>query len=328
METAVGSSPAGEAHPKTTSNPFKGRDFLALADYTTEEIKQLLELGIELKRKQKAGEAYQPLAGKTLAMIFEKSSTRTRVSFEVGMTQLGGNALFLSKNDIQLGRGETIADTARTLSRYVDGIMIRTFAHKNVVELARNATVPVINGLTDLSHPCQAMADYMTILEKKGKLEGLKIAYIGDGNNMVHSLMVGAAKLGLHIAVASPAGYEPDAEVAEIAREAAAASGGKYTFHYDPKEAIEEADVVYTDVWASMGMEAEQQEREQAFKTFQVNAELTQYAKHDYLFLHCLPAHRGEEVTAEVIDGDHSVVFDQAENRLHAQKAILAALMG
>jgi ornithine carbamoyltransferase len=312
---------------EVTAN-FKGRDFLALADYTPDEIMRLIRLAVELKEKQKAGEVHHLLAGKTLAMIFEKSSTRTRVSFEVGMTQLGGNAIFLSRNDIQLGRGETVADTARTLSRYVDGIMIRTFAHKNVVELARNATVPVINGLTDLSHPCQALADYMTVFEKKGKLEGLKIAYIGDGNNMVHSLMVGAAKLGMHIAVASPAGYEPDAEVVGIARETAATTGGKYTFHYDPKEAIEGADVVYTDVWASMGMESEQQEREQAFKAFQVNTELTQYANPDYLFLHCLPAHRGEEVSAEVIDGEHSAVFDQAENRLHAQKAILASLMG
>lgn len=323
-ETKLETSPEQNAD----SNPFRGRDFLALADYTPEEIMRLIELGVELKRKQKAGEAYRPLAGKTLAMIFEKSSTRTRVSFEVGMLQLGGHALFLSKNDIQLGRGETIPDTARTLSRYVDGIMIRTFAHKNVVELARNATVPVINGLTDLSHPCQALTDYMTIYEKKGRLAGLKVAYIGDGNNMVHSLMVGGAKLGLHVAVASPAGYEPDAEIVGIARDTAQATGGKYTFHYDPKEAIRDADIVYTDVWASMGMEAEQQEREQAFKSYQVNAELTKLAKPDYLFLHCLPAHRGEEVTAEVIDGPHSVVFDQAENRLHAQKAILASLMG
>lgn len=319
---------SGEAVTNSGAGLFKGRDFLALADYTPEEIRQLIDLGIELKRKQKAGERFQPLAGKTLAMIFEKSSTRTRVSFEVGMLQLGGHALFLSKNDIQIGRGETIPDTARTLSRYVDGIMIRTFAHKNVVELARNATVPVINGLTDLSHPCQAMADYMTVLEKKGRLAGLKLAYIGDGNNMVHSLMVGGVKLGLHVAVASPAGYEPDAEIVGIAREAGSATGGKYTFHYDPREAIRDADIVYTDVWASMGMEAEQQEREQAFKSFQVNAELTALAKKDYMFLHCLPAHRGEEVTAEVIDGEHSAVFDEAENRLHAQKAILAALMG
>jgi ornithine carbamoyltransferase len=325
MEAALG-TPGETAALEAAS--LKGRDFLALADYAPEQIMRLLQLGVDIKKKQKAGESYKPLEGKTLAMIFEKSSTRTRVSFEVGMTQLGGNAIFLSKNDIQLGRGETIADTARTLSRYVDGIMIRTFGHKNVVELARNATVPVINGLTDLSHPCQAMADYMTVLEKKGALQGLKVAYIGDGNNMVHSLMVGAAKLGMHIAVASPAGYEPDAEVAKITLDVAKATGGKYTFHYDPKEAIADADVVYTDVWASMGMEAEQQEREQAFKPFQVNEELTKLAKPDYLFMHCLPAHRGEEVSAEVIDGPNSVVFDQAENRLHAQKAILAALMG
>lgn len=318
---------AGESAGMTTGS-FKGRDFLSLADYTSDEIMELIHLGIELKKKQKAGEVYEPLAGKTLAMIFEKSSTRTRVSFEVGMRQLGGHALFLSKADIQLGRGETISDTARVLSRYVDGIMIRTFAHKNVVELARNATVPVINGLTDLSHPCQALADYMTVYEKKGSLKGLKLAYIGDGNNMVHSLMVGGAKLGVHVAVASPAGYEPDAEVVEVALDIAKSTGGKYTFHYDPKEAIQDADVVYTDVWASMGMESEQQEREQAFKAYQVNAELTQYAKPDYMFLHCLPAHRGEEVSAEVIDGNHSAVFDEAENRLHAQKAILAALMG
>lgn len=307
---------------------FKGRDFLSLTDYTPEEIMDLIHLGIELKKKQKAGETYQPLAGKTLAMIFEKSSTRTRVSFEVGMYQLGGHALFLSKNDIQLGRGETIADTGRVLSRYVDGIMIRTFAHKNVVELARSSTVPVINGLTDLNHPCQALTDFMTIYEKKGDLKGLKLAYIGDGNNMVHSLMMGGVKLGMHVAVASPSGYEPDAEVVQSTLDAAAAAGGTYTFHYDPVEAIQDADVVYTDVWASMGMEAEQKEREQAFKDYQVNAELTKHAKPDYVFMHCLPAHRGEEVTEDVLEGSHSVIFDQAENRLHAQKAILAALMG
>ena len=323
-ETKVKISPDALAE----SNPFRGRDFLALADYSPDEILSLIEFGLELKRKQKAGEAYRPLAGKTLAMIFEKSSTRTRVSFEVGMLQLGGHALFLSKNDIQLGRGETIADTARTLSRYVDGIMIRTYAHKNVVELARNATVPVINGLTDLSHPCQALSDYMTIYEKRGRLAGLKLAFIGDGNNMVHSLMVGGTKLGLHVAVSSPAGYEPKAEIVRIAQEAAQAAGGKYTFHYDPRDAIRDADIVYTDVWASMGQEAEQQERELAFRSYQVNAELVQLAKPDYLFMHCLPAHRGEEMTAEIIDGPNSIVFDQAENRLHAQKAILAALMG
>lgn len=313
---------------QNNESALKGRDFLALADYTPEEIMYLIRLGIELKKKQKSGEIYEPLKGKTLAMIFEKSSTRTRVSFEVGVTQLGGSALFLSKNDIQMGRGEPIEDTARVLSRYVDGIMIRTFAHRNVVELARYSTVPVINGLTDLSHPCQALADYMTVLEYKGKLAGLKVAYIGDGNNMVHSLMMGAAKLGMHMAVASPEGYEPDAEVTRATKQTAALTGGSYTFYSDPKEAIKDADVVYTDVWASMGFEQEQKEREKAFANYQVNADLVRYAKPDYLFMHCLPAHRGEEVSADVIDGDNSIVFDQAENRLHAQKAIMAALMG
>jgi ornithine carbamoyltransferase len=306
---------------------LKGRDFLALVDYEPDEIRYLINLAIELKRKKKAGEVYQPLKGKTLGMIFEKSSTRTRVSFEVGMYQLGGHALFLSKNDIQLGRGETVWDSAQTLSRYLDGIMIRTFAHRNVIDLARGATVPVINGLTDLSHPCQALADYQTIFEKKGRLEGIKIAYIGDGNNMVHSLMMGAAKLGLHMAVASPEGYVPDEDVVELTRENLISTGGTLLITQDPKEAIADADVIYTDVWASMGFEAEQQEREGAFASFQVNEALVKYAKKDYLFMHCLPAHRGEEVSEDIIDGVHSIVFDQAENRLHAQKAIMAAIM-
>ncbi|GIQ70003.1 ornithine carbamoyltransferase [Xylanibacillus composti] len=306
---------------------LKGRDFLALVDYTPDEVRYLLDLGIELKRKQKAGELYQPLKGKTLGMIFEKNSTRTRVSFEVGMYQLGGHALFLSRNDLQLGRGETVWDTGQVMSRYLDGIMIRTFAHKNVVELARGATVPVINGLTDLSHPCQAMADYQTILEVKGSLEGVKLAYVGDGNNMVHSLMMGAAKLGLHIAVATPEGYEPDSEVLEMSQENAEQTGAKIEVLRDPKEAVNGADFIYTDVWASMGMEAEQEQRLQVFKNYQVNEELVKYAKPDYRFLHCLPAHRGEEVSQEIMDGSHSIVFDQAENRLHAQKAIMAAIM-
>ncbi|WP_159885458.1 ornithine carbamoyltransferase [Paenibacillus puerhi] len=306
---------------------LKGRDFIGLVDYTSEEIRYLIDLAIDLKKKQKAGEVYQPLKGKTLGMIFEKSSTRTRVSFEVGMYQLGGHALFLSKNDLQIGRGETIADTAQTMSRYLDGIMIRTYAHRTVIELARNATVPVINGLTDLSHPCQALADYQTVLEKKGRLEGLKVAYIGDGNNMVHSLLMGAAKLGVNFAVATPQGYEPDNEVLQLSRDAAVKTGASVQFTNDPKEAIADADVVYTDVWASMGFEAEQKEREIAFKQFQVNEELAKYAKSDYIFMHCLPAHRGEEVSEGVIDGAHSVIFDQAENRLHAQKAVMAAIM-
>jgi ornithine carbamoyltransferase len=306
---------------------LKGKDFLALADYTPEEIEYLIHYGIELKRKQKAREPHAVLAGKTLGMIFEKSSTRTRVSFEVGMYQLGGQALFLSKNDLQLGRGETVWDTAQTLSRYLDGIMIRTYEHRKVIDLARGATVPVINGLTDYAHPCQVMADYQTVLEKKGRLKGIKVAYIGDGNNMVHSLMVGASKLGMDFAIASPEGYDPDQEVIQNSKENAAHYGGSVLLTRDPREAIENADIVYTDVWASMGFEAEQQQREIAFKNYQINEDLVKYAKSDYLFMHCLPAHRGEEVSEGVIDGAHSIIFDQAENRLHAQKAIMAATM-
>lgn len=309
------------------ASQLKGRDFLTLDDYTPEEIRYLIDLSIELKKKQHAGEAYQPLKGKTLGMIFEKSSTRTRVSFEVGMYQLGGQALFLSKNDLQLGRGEPIWDTGQVMSRYLDGIMIRTFAHKNVVDLARSATIPVINGLTDLFHPCQAMADYQTIYEKKGRLEGLKVAYIGDGNNMAHSLMMGAAKLGVHFVVATPEGYEPDPEVVRLSVDFGVKHGAKIEVTTDAKQAVADADVIYTDVWASMGFEAEQQEREKAFHHYQVNESLVKYAKSDYLFMHCLPAHRGEEVSEAVIDGDRSVIYDQAENRLHAQKAIMAALM-
>lgn len=306
---------------------LKGRDFLMLVDFTQEELHYLIDLAIELKRKQKAGETHHLLKGKTLGMIFEKSSTRTRVSFEVGMYQLGGQGLFLSGNDLQIGRGETIWDTAQTLSRYLDGIMIRTFAHRKVVELARGATIPVINGLTDLSHPCQALADFQTITEKKGKLEGLKIAYVGDGNNMVHSLMMGAAKLGMHMSIATPVGYEPDSDIVRQTEANAAETGSKVVVCHDPKEAVADADIIYTDVWASMGQEAEQKEREAAFANYQVNDELVKYAKKDFQFMHCLPAHRGEEVSESVIDGDQSIIFDQAENRLHAQKAIMAAIM-
>ncbi|MCM3628126.1 ornithine carbamoyltransferase [Paenibacillus glycanilyticus] len=306
---------------------LKGRDFLMLVDYTPEEIRYLIDLAIDLKKKQKAGEVYQPLKGKTLGMIFEKSSTRTRVSFEVGIYQLGGQGLFLSGNDLQIGRGEPILDTAQVLSRYLDGIMIRTFAHRTVVELARGATVPVINGLTDLSHPCQALADYQTILEHKGRLEGLKLAYIGDGNNVVHSLMMGAAKLGVDISIATPEGYEPDPDLVKQSIEHAKETGARIELCRDPKEAVANADVIYSDVWASMGQEAEQKERELAFANYQVNEELAKYAKKDYLFMHCLPAHRGEEVSEGVIDGANSIIFDQAENRLHAQKAIMAAIM-
>ncbi|RAV03088.1 ornithine carbamoyltransferase [Paenibacillus sp. YN15] len=306
---------------------LKGRDFLDLEDFTSEELQYLLDYAIELKRKQKAGEVYQPLKGKTLGMIFEKSSTRTRVSFEVGMYQLGGHPLFLSRNDLQIGRGEPISDTAQVLSRYVDGIMIRTFAHTTLTDLAKYASVPVINALTDWSHPCQAMADYQTVLEHKGKLAGLKTAFIGDGNNMAHSLMMGAAKFGMHFAIAAPEGYLPDAEMTARSMTVAAATGGSVLVTGDIREAIADADIVYTDVWASMGFEEEQKIREKAFAEYQVNEELVKYAKPDYMFLHCLPAHRGEEVSAGVIDGPNSLIFDEAENRLHAQKAIMAAIM-
>ncbi|MGG3309137.1 ornithine carbamoyltransferase [Paenibacillus lautus] len=306
---------------------LKGRDMIELDEYSTEEIQFLLDSAIEIKRKQKNGEVYQPLKGKTIGLIFEKSSTRTRVSFEAGMFQLGGHALFLSKNDIQLGRGEPISDTAQVMSRYLDGLMIRTFGHDNVVNLAKYASIPVINGLSDMAHPCQVLADLQTVLEHKGKLKGLKMAFIGDGNNMAHSLLIGGAKMGMHVAVASPKGYEADASIVKLSEEIAAQTGGKITITQDPIEAAKDADVIYTDVWASMGFEEEQAQREAAFADYQVNEELVKAAQPDYLFLHCLPAHRGEEVSEGVIDGANSVIFDQAENRLHAQKALMVALM-
>lgn len=305
---------------------LKGKDLLTLADFSKEEITYLLELADQIKQKRKNKEVYEPLKGKILGMIFEKSSTRTRVSFEAGMYQLGGTALFLSSNDLQLGRGEPISDTAKILSGYLDGIMIRTFSQQDVVELAENATIPVINGLTDDFHPCQVLADLQTIKEEKGKLEGLKLAYIGDGNNMAHSLLIGCAKMGLNIAVASPKGYQPRQDIVELATSFAA--GTEVLVTEDPITAVKNADVIYTDVWASMGQEEEQKEREKAFIPYQVNKELVPHAKSDAIFMHCLPAHRGEEVTAEVIDGPNSVVFQEAENRLHAQKALMVALMG
>lgn len=305
-----------------------GRDFLTLADYSEAEIAYLLDLAAYLKKRHKAGEVDQPLKGKTLGMIFEKSSTRTRVSFEAGIYQLGGLGLFLSSSDIQIGRGEPIIDTAKVLSGYLDGIMIRTFAHETVEELAANASIPVINGLTDSFHPCQVLADLLTIQEVKGGLKGLKLAYIGDGNNMAHSLMLGAAKMGIDVTIAAPDGYQPDHAVTEQARLAARFHGSNVEVTADPEAAAENADVLYTDVWASMGQESEQKIREQAFNGFQVNSRLLSLARPDAVFLHCLPAHRGEEVTAEVIDGTRSAVFQQAENRLHVQKALMTALMG
>lgn len=316
-------TPCGQVQEMT----FKGRDMIELDDYTTVEIQYLLDSAIEIKRKQKNGEIYEPLKGKTIGLIFEKSSTRTRVSFETGMFQLGGHALFLSKNDIQLGRGEPISDTAQVLSRYLDGIMIRTFGHDNVINLARYASIPVINGLSDMAHPCQVLADLQTVLEHKGALKGLKMAFIGDGNNMANSLLIGGAKMGMHVSLASPDGYEPDERIVQLSREIAIETGAEITVKQDPVEAAKDADVIYTDVWASMGFEEEQKQREAAFASYQVNEELVKAAKPDYLFLHCLPAHRGEEVSEGVIDGANSVIFDQAENRLHAQKALMVALM-
>ncbi|WP_407272686.1 ornithine carbamoyltransferase [Radiobacillus sp. PE A8.2] len=305
---------------------LKGRDFLTLADYSKEEIAYLLELAAYLKTERKKGEEVQPLKGKTLGMIFEKSSTRTRVSFETGIYQLGGTGLFLSSKDIQLGRGEPISDTAKVLSGYLDGIMIRTFSQADVVELAKNASIPVINGLTDDYHPCQVLADMQTIIECKGNLEGLKIAFVGDGNNMANSLMIGAAIMGVDISIAAPKEYQPKQTFVNQAKQFV--TNNKVIVTDDPREAVKGADVIYTDVWASMGQESEQQKREQAFADFQVNDELMKLANAEAIFMHCLPAHRGEEVSAGVIDGGQSVVFQQAENRLHAQKALMAALMG
>jgi ornithine carbamoyltransferase len=304
------------------------KDLISLHDLSADEVKGLLELGLKLKKELKSGIPHHILKGKTLGMIFTKSSTRTRVSFEVGMTQLGGYPLFLSSNDIQLGRGETIHDTAKVLERYLDGIMIRTYAHSDVLELAEEANIPVINALTDLLHPCQVLADLMTTYEHKGKLEGLKLAYIGDGNNMAHSLMYGCAKAGMNCSIATPADYQCDAEVVENAKADFKESGKELVLTQDPVEAIKNADVVYTDTWVSMGQEAEKAERQRIFMPYQVNKELFAQADSEAVFMHCLPAYRGFEVTEDVIDGPQSVIFDEAENRLHAQKAVMATLMG
>lgn len=303
------------------------KDLISLHDLSAEEVKELLTLGLKLKDENKKGIKHHILKGKTLGMIFTKSSTRTRVSFEVGMTQLGGYPLFLSSNDIQLGRGESIHDTAKVLERYLDGIMIRTFAHSDVVELAEEASIPVINALTDLLHPCQVLADLMTAYEHKGRLEGLKLAYVGDGNNMAHSLMYGCAKAGLDCAIATPAQYRCDTEVVENAKNDFKVAGRSLILTEDPFEAVNDADVVYTDTWVSMGQESEKEEKIKVFGGYQVNKELFGTAKPDAVFMHCLPAYRGFEVTEDVIDGPQSVIFDEAENRLHAQKAVMATLM-
>ncbi len=300
------------------------RDFLSLKDFTEHETANLLSLAKQLKHSPRQTSDY--LRGKSVALIFQKPSNRTRVSFETGIYQLGGNAIYLGPDDISLGKREPTADVARTLCRYVDGIVARVFSHKDLLDLAKYATVPVINGLSDLSHPCQAMADIYTIYERFPKLKGLKMAYIGDGNNMTNSLMIACAKTGIDFYAATPAGYEPDKTYLEAARAAAKASGSVVEVLHSPQEAIKGAHVVYTDTWVSMGQEEETVERLKDFVGFQVNDELVSLADKNYIFMHCLPAHRGQEVAESIIDGAHSVIFDEAENRLHMQKAIMVFL--
>lgn len=307
---------------------LKGKDMLSIHDLSVDEVQEILALAAELKAKQKAGVEHHLLKGKTLGMIFEKSSTRTRVSFETGMYQLGGQALFLSSRDLQLGRGEPIKDTARVLSRYLDGIMIRTFGHDRVEELAEYASIPVINALTDLLHPCQVLTDLLTIKEHKGKdLKGLKMAYVGDGNNMTNSYMYGCAKVGMTFVAATPEDYRPDETVTKNAIADAKATGASITLVTDPKEAVKDADIIVTDTWASMGQEAEHDARKKIFAPYQVNQELLDEADKRVIVMHCLPAYRGEEITEDVFEANANVIFDEAENRLHTQKAIMALTM-
>lgn len=298
------------------------KHLLKLGDLTKDEIVKILDLADKLKYEKRNGIEHHLLKGKTLGMIFQKSSTRTRVSFEVGIFDLGGTALFLSPRDLQIGRGEVIQDTARVLSRFLDGIMIRTFEQKEVEDLAAFGNIPIINGLTDYCHPCQVLADLMTIRERKGKLEGLKMCFVGDGNNMANSLIVGGIKMGMEVSIACPDGYKPDADIMKWANE-----NGKFTCTSDIKEAAKGADVLYTDVWASMGQEEEFQERAKIFKDYQINSDLMTVANEGAMVLHCLPAHRGEEITAEIIEQHSDEIFEEAENRLHAQKAVMVLLM-
>ena len=298
------------------------KHLLKLMDLSTKEITEILNLADQLKYEKKNGIKHHILEGKTLGLIFEKSSTRTRVSFEVGMYDLGGNALFLSSRDLQIGRGEPVQDTARVLSRYLDGIMIRTFAQQEVEDLAKYGSIPIINGLTDYCHPCQVLADLMTIREHKGILAGKKLCYIGDGNNMTNSLIVGGIKMGMEVSVACPKGYEPDAELMKWASE-----NGTFTCTEDVFAAAKDADVLYTDVWASMGQEAEAEERKKIFKGYQINSDVMAVAHNDAMVMHCLPAHRGEEITDDVLEAHADEIFDEAENRLHAQKAVLVKCM-
>jgi ornithine carbamoyltransferase len=306
---------------------LKTRHYLSVTDFDREATERVLALAAELKAQLKQGTPHHRLSGRILAMIFEKPSTRTRVSFEAGIIQLGGQAIVLSSRDLQLGRGETVSDTAQVLSRYVNLIMARVFKHQTVLDLAQYGSVPVINGLSDLEHPCQALGDLLTIQEKKGKLAGLKLAYVGDGNNVANSLLLAGATVGMHLAVGHPPGYAPDGECVERARNLARAHGTEVLVTEDAAAAAANADAVYTDVWTSMGQEGEEEARRKVFAPYQVNDALMKHARPDALFMHCLPAHRGEEVSASVMDGAQSVVFDEAENRLHIQKAIMAHLM-
>jgi len=303
------------------------KDLLTIHDLTAEEVQAIFALAADLKARQQRGIPHPLLTRKTLAMIFEKPSLRTRVTFEVGMTQLGGHAIYLTPADIRLGQRETVQDAARNLERWVDGIMARTFSHQMVEKLAEHAAIPVINGLTDLLHPCQILTDIFTLRERRGDVRGLQVAYMGDGNNVCNSWCYGAAKTGIHLAIACPKGYEPNEAVWRNALEDAAASGATLTLGHDPSEAVRDAHMIYTDVWASMGQEEEHAQRLRDFQGFQVDARLVGMARPDVLVMHCLPAHRGEEITDEVIDGPHSIVLDEAENRLHVQKAILVLLM-
>jgi len=306
---------------------LKGRSLAGLHEYSTEEIIAILDLADKLKRDLKSGKSEKILTGKSLAMIFQKPSTRTRVSFEVGIFQLGGMGLYLGARDMQLGRGESVPDTARVLSRFCDGIMARVFGHQDILDLAEYAQVPVINGLSDLLHPCQALADLQTIREKKGQFKGLRLVYVGDGNNVAHSLMFACAKVGMHCAVVYPEGFAPDAKMLELSRQDASLTGAEIESTSE-LAAVEGADVIYTDVWASMGQEEEHEKRLKIFAAYQVNEELVKRAAPDCIVMHCLPAHRGEEITDGAVDSPQSVVFDQAENRLHAQKSVMALLMG
>lgn len=313
--------------PNLDKSKIKNKHFLTLDDYSKDEIEYLVKYAIKLKDLQKKGIPHRYLEGKTLAMIFEKSSMRTRVAFETGMYHLGGHALYIGRDEISMGKRETISDTANVMSRFVDGIMIRTFGHHIVEELAANATIPIVNGLTDDYHPTQVLADLITIYEKTGKFAGNKLVYVGDGNNMAHSLLLGCATMGIDCTVVTPKGYEVHKDIMEKAEAKAEESGAKVYQTTDSAEGVKDADIIYTDVWASMGFEDSAEERKGLFKDYQVNEDLVKGAHEDYMFFHCLPAHRGEEVSASVIDGSHSVVFDQAENRLHAHKAILATLL-